>query len=254
VSGISGFLANLDEMYESADLESPQWEAFLSAWMDRSGEHRITAADLVRAIDGNSSGLQDALPEQLADAHSRPECFSRRLGKALAQHVEKRYGDTELYIERAENDSHAKVARWRVRQGKPDAGFQAPTLNALSAVHSSTYFNTAEFAAFTPSPTRMEARNTPADTCISITEPAERNTANPAGDDQVTSSQLLTSSKSSSENPANPVCRPCFRCRGTRFYRYTPTGPWVCADCHPPVPPESVAGWMDTRCPENPKT
>lgn len=39
--------------------------------------------------------------------------FRRKLGKALARRVDVRFGD--LRLERASDDAHSKVSRWRVR-------------------------------------------------------------------------------------------------------------------------------------------
>ena len=43
-AGLPGFLDNLDQMHDEADDESPEWEAFLSAWLTVYGSECITVA------------------------------------------------------------------------------------------------------------------------------------------------------------------------------------------------------------------
>ncbi|MFM9860649.1 toprim domain-containing protein [Pseudoxanthobacter sp. M-2] len=46
VTGIPGFLGNLDEMMEASDSEGAGWSAFITAWWDRFGTAEVGTADL----------------------------------------------------------------------------------------------------------------------------------------------------------------------------------------------------------------
>lgn len=80
--GISGFLSNLDAMYNEADTETPQWEVFLQTWHDVVGDKALTAADLINHLNDNAE-LRAALPDVIADTSTRN--YVRRLGNALAK-------------------------------------------------------------------------------------------------------------------------------------------------------------------------
>ena len=140
-AGVKGFLQNLDALYEQNDEETSEWEAFLLAWSDAFGERSVTVAELCDALlpsgqqrlvptgpngesvaDACSSALREALPTDLAEGleieqkragGGAASGFRRRLGKALSKKVDTRYGD--LRLERATDDPHLKVSRWRAR-------------------------------------------------------------------------------------------------------------------------------------------
>jgi hypothetical protein len=55
-SGIAGFLGNLDAMYEKADTEGREWEAFLSAWRHHYGDAVVLVKRLVKEIQKEEVG------------------------------------------------------------------------------------------------------------------------------------------------------------------------------------------------------
>jgi len=55
-AGVTGFLGNLEQLYEESDTESAQWEAFLQAWYDSWGEAWITIAEIITVMDGQDAG------------------------------------------------------------------------------------------------------------------------------------------------------------------------------------------------------
>ena len=57
VMRVDGFLQNLDQQYEEADIEGPQWGAFLAKWHERFGEKPVTVAELVEELERNASVL-----------------------------------------------------------------------------------------------------------------------------------------------------------------------------------------------------
>jgi DNA polymerase-1 len=119
--GIPDFLGNLDVLYSQVDEgDNGQWTAFLTVWLATYGDRLIAVAELTDDLLLEGSALRDVLPDDLADAiparDSDTGRFRRKLGHALRQRVERRFGDEDLYIARGD-DRHKKVALWRVRRG-----------------------------------------------------------------------------------------------------------------------------------------
>jgi hypothetical protein len=55
------------------------------------------------------------LPDLLAEAVDRTGgFFQRRLGKCFAERAGRRFGESQVFIERAGEDRKSKVQRWRV--------------------------------------------------------------------------------------------------------------------------------------------
>lgn len=122
-AGVEGFLGNIDEMFREADAESLQWEAFLLALDGIFMGHPFKVTDVVdklstrhpQPITDAANVLRPVLPDFLADAADRTDGFlQRRLGSAFAARVGRRFGESQVHVERAEQDLKSKVARWRV--------------------------------------------------------------------------------------------------------------------------------------------
>lgn len=77
---MTGFLSNLAQMYDSMDVDTPQWEAFLTAWYELIEDTPVTVAEVVKHLNENEE-FADSLPEKLATRDGRD--YSRRLGNAL---------------------------------------------------------------------------------------------------------------------------------------------------------------------------
>jgi hypothetical protein len=121
-AGVTGFLSNLDHMYEASDEEAGQWEGFLRAWRERYRDAAITTAGLVEALrarpDMQADRLQTAVPDVVAELlDGPPSALPRRLGKALARRVDVRHGDDNIRLAKAHVD-HG-VQRWRVCADPP---------------------------------------------------------------------------------------------------------------------------------------
>ena len=127
-AGIKGFLANSDQLYEQADIESIQWEAFLKTldsafysdpftvaevW-ERMSERTWQESSRQARLSDRAEELRSALPDYIAQAMDREGYFKQRLGFALSERLGRRYGDSQVWIERDTQDRHGKVARWRV--------------------------------------------------------------------------------------------------------------------------------------------
>ncbi|GAI05282.1 unnamed protein product, partial [marine sediment metagenome] len=49
-AGFTGFLGNLDFMYQQADVETPQWEEFLAAWLEVFGSEPILIETIAKSL------------------------------------------------------------------------------------------------------------------------------------------------------------------------------------------------------------
>jgi hypothetical protein len=119
---IKGFLGNLDQLYSQSDQETQQWEAFLRALHNHFGSSPFVANVLAADLNQSNWSLLATLPDYLSEAlESGKGGISRKLGRAFADRVDRRYGDNEqFFLERAGEDAHVKVAKWRVsRQSNP---------------------------------------------------------------------------------------------------------------------------------------
>ena len=123
-AGVEGFLSNADTMFEQADAEAPQWECFLLMLSELFGGEPFRVTDIVEKLPSKDAPstpeakqLRQALPDYLAEAADRTEGFlQRRLGRCFSDRIDKRFGKSQVFLERADEDRKAKVQRWRVQR------------------------------------------------------------------------------------------------------------------------------------------
>jgi hypothetical protein len=127
-AGIDGFLANSDQLYEQADIDTVQWEAFLktldtmfysepftvSQVWEKMNDRTWNETTRRSELSDRAEGLRAALPDFIAQAMDREGFFKQRLGFAFGERFGRRYGDSQVRIERDVQDRHGKVARWKV--------------------------------------------------------------------------------------------------------------------------------------------
>jgi hypothetical protein len=117
-AGVEGFLANAESMFACADLDASQWEVFLSALEKVYGRQPFRVFDLVELLKEDaedSRNLREVLPESLAEAVDRTGgFFQRRLGKTFSDRAGRRFGHSQIFLERAGEDRKAKVGFWRI--------------------------------------------------------------------------------------------------------------------------------------------
>jgi hypothetical protein len=83
----------------------------------------MTVRDLTTALQ-REGALRETLPDELAEAlDSGKGSFQKRLGKALAQRVEMRHGESGVYVQRVGQDPRKRVVQWAVRGFAGVAGF-----------------------------------------------------------------------------------------------------------------------------------
>ncbi|MCE5322404.1 hypothetical protein LLG46_03695 [bacterium] len=75
-SGISGFLSNLHEFYEAADIEGAMWRQIVDAWWEKFGQEKVGVTDLFELVSEI-----DALDLGKGGERSQRIAFGRRLGQ-----------------------------------------------------------------------------------------------------------------------------------------------------------------------------
>lgn len=121
--GVDGFLANREGMLRQSDQEALQCEAFLLTLFESFGAQPFRVSEVVEKMTGSepdsacpeSKPLRESLPDLLADAADRTGGFlQRRMGKFFAEIAGRRFGQTAVYLERADQDRKTKVQLWKI--------------------------------------------------------------------------------------------------------------------------------------------
>lgn len=122
-AGEPNFLSNAGEFYDQVDEETPQWETFLVALLEKFGSGKpFTVAQACNHISGDvfSGNLSEIVPTSLGEAlddHGNIRSgFKHRLGKAFSKRVGTRYGDSGVRIDRR-SEPGSGVVRWAVEVG-----------------------------------------------------------------------------------------------------------------------------------------
>jgi len=106
--GLTDFLGNLTFMYSKSDVETPQWENFLEAWIEIFGEEATTTVKIIEAINEHGI-LAGALPDTI---DHDPKKFTRSLGSALSKRTGVRYSNGLMITKSAKPVHHAMA--WQV--------------------------------------------------------------------------------------------------------------------------------------------
>jgi hypothetical protein len=111
-AGVDGFLENLKQFHNEADLEGQEWEGFLSAWVEVVGQVSKTCQE-VAAILRDNSDFAATLPGNLRDVlKSTEKSFERTLGRVLAGKEKRPYGENNLALQRV--GTHNRAVLWKV--------------------------------------------------------------------------------------------------------------------------------------------
>jgi hypothetical protein len=114
--GMTGFLSNLENLYEQTDDEPAQWAVFLGAIFDSFGENNpfSTKSLTDRIAGGNAQSLKSALPDSLGDSSDRG--FPARLGRAMKKRRDQIFEINERLIQLKETlqDGHRHKPQWKL--------------------------------------------------------------------------------------------------------------------------------------------
>ena len=119
-AGVTGFLGNLPDLYDHADDDASQWEAFLDAIDAAMNGQKFTTGHLAGLI-GDAGAITETLPDELAPKLLTPG-FKVTLGKALRARVDTRHGENGLHLIHAGQDSHARTPQWQVATDRSAGG------------------------------------------------------------------------------------------------------------------------------------
>lgn len=107
--GVKGFLGNLDAMYNETDIDTPEWEGFLEAWLEHVGEEPATTAEVIGVLNEHED-FRASLPSSLVGKDGRD--YSRRLGNSLARRNDVRYPSGLMVTKTGQKRHHATA--WQV--------------------------------------------------------------------------------------------------------------------------------------------
>jgi hypothetical protein len=113
-AGVHGFLGNLEALYNHADEEAAEWEAFLLSLAGHFRGRDFTTAALGRDLE-SLPALVAELPGNLEEAWAKRNSgvsLPKRLGKAFSGLKERRFGESEVRIVPAGKAGH--VQKWKV--------------------------------------------------------------------------------------------------------------------------------------------
>jgi hypothetical protein len=112
-AGVEGFLGNWSEMHAEIDEESQSLENFLLALREVFSSDPFTAGEIADLLRTGKTGMSDllgeaskrqiisgALPGALAEAADRDGFFRRRLGKTFSRVVDRRFGESNVFVKR----------------------------------------------------------------------------------------------------------------------------------------------------------
>jgi hypothetical protein len=113
-AGVTGFLKNLDGLYDTADESSLQWEAFLELLASTFEDEPFTVNKLVGCPQTDPQVIE-TLPDDVTSDGDGEVNLQRRLGKAFSKREGRRYGDSNIHLERSGMKSRA--VKWCVVRG-----------------------------------------------------------------------------------------------------------------------------------------
>jgi hypothetical protein len=112
--GMTGFLSNLENLYEQTDDEPAQWQAFFHAVLEAFGKDAPFSTKMLTERIMNNDSVKSALPERLGDAGDKG--FPTRLGIALRKRRDQVY-ETDggcVRLEETKPDIHRQKPQWKL--------------------------------------------------------------------------------------------------------------------------------------------
>lgn len=112
-AGVHGFLTNLDELRQGADIDDGEWAAFLAKWRAEFGPAQVTVADLTKRLDLEAT-FRAVLPGRVAGAWDSARWLTT-FGSNLRSRQGRYHGTPGFYIRRHHTDRLGRVV-WSVGQ------------------------------------------------------------------------------------------------------------------------------------------
>jgi hypothetical protein len=114
-AGVKDFMGNAAQLYDQMDQDVQQWDAFLGEWLVLHGDQPIKAGvlrDDLTSLAPIYATFRDSMPDDVADAVSKANAGSLKLGHVLRKHLNQIYPSGRKLSQ--EVDKHSKVALWKV--------------------------------------------------------------------------------------------------------------------------------------------
>jgi hypothetical protein len=116
--GIDGFLGNLDRQYEEADVEGPQWGAFLAKWYERFKDKAATVAEVIDELEKNASAIyvdqtmRGCAPDEVLEAVAvKGKANHQKLGQLLRYRKDTRFATGFKLVSAG---TKQRAVQWRV--------------------------------------------------------------------------------------------------------------------------------------------
>jgi hypothetical protein len=126
--GMTGFLTNLENLYEQTDDESAQWQVFFQTALDVFGHDTPFSTKTLTERIMSGASLKSALPERLGDAGDKG--FTTRLGVALRKRRDQVYETDGGFVRlgEAKPDIRRQKSQWKLvfSQNAPPAPLAPP--------------------------------------------------------------------------------------------------------------------------------
>jgi hypothetical protein len=126
--GMTGFLTNLENLYEQTDDEPAQWQAFFQAVLDTFGKDAPFSTKMLTERIMSNDSVKSALPERMGDAGDKG--FPTRLGIALRKRRDQVYETDRGFsrLEEAKSDIRRQKPQWKLvfSQSAPPAPLAPP--------------------------------------------------------------------------------------------------------------------------------
>ena len=128
VAGVDGFLANLGEMYETADAEGAVWRVFIAYWWDRHGTGEVGTAEL------HELALSCEPPLPLGNGNEQSQ--RTRLGQALRGKRDRVFDVGGRSVRLEHRGERKRAQRWRLtpmpKPGEPGEPYPVAHMQQVS--------------------------------------------------------------------------------------------------------------------------
>ena len=118
-AGVHGFLGNANDLYDNADQEITQWDAWMGELVklhkDVAVATAVVKSELV-SMSPQYKDFQDQMPEDIAKAIGKDSRGTQRLGVVLRSRVDQVFPSGRKLV--SVYDKHTKAHRWMVEEKK----------------------------------------------------------------------------------------------------------------------------------------
>jgi hypothetical protein len=120
-AGVSGFLDNLDELYQEADEGNEQWRRFFEIWYSIFEEKIVTAKEVADELEKSDSDFSIEAPEEVAKAmRGKKQGIAIRVGLALKKKNQVRYKNGFMLVRSEDKSGNKKL--WQLKKIGGKAG------------------------------------------------------------------------------------------------------------------------------------